>query len=450
MFENLTERLSKTLRHLTGTAKLTERNIKKILSEVRKALLEADVALDIVKTFIKQVEKKSLGLTVSEKLSPKQFLIKIVNEELIQLMGIKNETLMLKSQPPVVILIAGLQGSGKTTSVAKLAKHLQKIQHKKVMVASCDVYRPAAIEQLKRVAEQVKATFFPSHSSEQPVEIAKAALEAAKHSHQNVLIVDTAGRLHIDDKMMSEIQELHVTLNPTETLLVVDSMTGQDAVNVAKVFNDILPLTGVILTKIDGDTRGGAALSIRRVTGKPIKFLGIGETLDALEPFHPERIASRILGMGDVLSLIEEIEQKIDRKKAEKLARKISKGKNFNLEDFREQLRQMSKFGGLTSFVEKLPGMSTISEESKSRINDKQLIQQAAIIDSMTPQERCYPILIKGSRKKRIAKGSGTAIQEVNQLLKRHQQMQKLIKKLSRKGGITKIIQGLQERLTSN
>ncbi len=447
MFENLTDKLGKVLRNITGTAKISEENIKDTLQEVRKALLEADVAFDVTKEFIDKVKAKLIGEKIDSELSPSQFFIKVVNDELTSLMGDTHETLELKVQSPAVILMAGLQGSGKTTTVAKLARHLQETQKKQVMVTSCDIYRPAAIEQLETVASQVGAEFFPSHVNEKPVAIAKAALDAAKRSHKDVLIVDTAGRLHIDADMMQEIKAIHHALSPAETLFIVDSMTGQDAANSAKAFNEALPLTGIILTKIDGDARGGAALSIRCITGKPIKFLGVGEKLDALEPFYPDRIASRILGMGDMLSLIEEIERKVDKKKAEQLARKISKKQGFDLEDFREQLKQMTNMGGLSSMMEKLPGMAAIPKEAMSKINDKQLIHSIALINSMTPKERRYPNLIQGSRKRRIASGAGLQIQDLNRLLKQFLQMQKMLKKFSSKGGMMRMMRGLQGRL---
>lgn len=446
MFENLTERLSKTLRHLTGKATLSADNIQETLQEVRKSLLDADVALSVVDAFVDTLKNKAIGLQVDPSLSPAQYFIKLVNDELVLLMGAANQTLNLHAKPPVVILVAGLQGSGKTTSCAKLAKFLQQ-QKKSVMVVSCDIYRPAAIQQLETVASQVGATFFPSNSQQKPVDIVKAAIDAAQRAHKDVLIVDTAGRLHIDQEMMAEVQQIHQACKPIETLFVVDSMTGQDAANTAKVFNDALPLTGVILTKTDGDARGGAALSIRQITGKPIKFLGVGEKLDALEPFHPDRIASRILGMGDVLSLIEEIERKVDKEKADKLAKKLSKGKAFDLNDLREQLQQMVNMGGMAAMLDKLPNMPGMPKDIKTTGHDKQFNTMIYVIDSMTKKERERPALILGSRKRRIAEGSGTKIQDVNKVLKQHEQMQKMFKKISGKGGMMKMMRGMQGKL---
>ena len=407
MFDNLTDSLSATLKNLRGQGRLTEDNVKDTLREVRMALLEADVALPVVTDFIEQVRAGALGQEVQNSLTPGQSLIKLVQAELVKVMGAANEGLNLKTQPPAIILMAGLQGAGKTTTVAKLGRWLQETQKKKVGVVSADVYRPAAIKQLQTLAEDLSLTFFDSDISQKPVDIAKNAIEAAKRKYLDVLIVDTAGRLHIDDEMMGEIKALHAAINPIETLFVVDSMTGQDAANTAKAFNDALPLTGVILTKADGDARGGAALSIRHITGKPIKFIGVGEKTTALEPFYPDRIASRILGMGDVLGLIEEIEQKVDKEKAEKLARKIQKGKNFDLEDFREQLQQMQSMGGVSSMLDKLPGIGNVPQEMKDKVNDKMIARQIAVICSMTKQERKHPDLIKGNRQKRIADGCG-------------------------------------------
>jgi len=376
-------------------------------------------------------------------LTPGQALVKVVNDELVAVMGEGNEGLNLSTQPPAVILMAGLQGAGKTTSVAKLARWLKERERKSVMVASTDVYRPAAIDQLETLAKEVQASFFPSKSQENPVDIAKAAIEQARRDYVDVVIIDTAGRLHIDDDMMSEIKQIHAAINPIETLFTVDSMTGQDAANTAKAFNEALPLTGVILTKTDGDARGGAALSIRHITGKPIKFMGVGEKTAALEPFHPDRVVSRILGMGDVLSLVEEAQRKMDVGSAEKLAGKLKKGQGFDLEDFRDQLRQMSKMGGIGSMLDKLPGMANIPAAVKQQVNDKELVKLEAIINSMTIKERQRPDIIKGSRKKRIASGSGTQIQDVNRLLKQFTQMQKMMKKMGKKGGMSKLMRGL-------
>jgi signal recognition particle subunit SRP54 len=444
MFENLTDRLSDSLKKVTGQAKLTEDNIKETLREVRMALLEADVALPVVKEFVDQVRQKAVGQEVMRSLSPGQEFIKVVNAELVQVMGQSSQGLDLSAQPPAVVLMAGLQGAGKTTSVAKLAKYLSEREKKKVMVVSADVYRPAAIKQLETLASEVGAEFFPSNADQKPLDIANAALQEAKRKFADVLIVDTAGRLAIDQEMMGEISELHAAINPVETLFVVDSMTGQDAANTAKAFNDALPLSGVILTKTDGDARGGAALSVRAITGKPIKFLGVGEKTDALEPFHPDRVASRILGMGDVLSLIEDAERKLDKKKAEKLTRKIKKGKRFDLEDFRDQLLQMKNMGGVAGLLDKLPGMGNMAQVAQQQVNDKSLGQMEAIISSMTPKERQYPDSINNSRKRRIASGSGSQIQDINRLLKQHKQMQKMMKKFSQKGGMANMMRGMK------
>jgi signal recognition particle subunit SRP54 len=443
MFENLTERLGGVLDRLKGQGRLTDENIQESMREVRMALLEADVALPVVRSFIDQVKEQALGEEVMKSLTPGQVLVKIVNDELIKVMGVANEALDLAAQPPAVVLMAGLQGSGKTTSVAKLARWLKETEKKSVMVVSADVYRPAAIEQLQTLAGEVEAEFFPSSGDQKPLAIANAALDQARKQHKDVLIVDTAGRLHVDEQMMGEIKELHAALNPVETLFVVDSMTGQDAANTAKAFDDALPLTGVILTKTDGDARGGAALSIRQITGKPIKFLGVGEKTTALEPFHPERMASRILGMGDVLSLVEEVQRKVDHTKAEKLAKKIQKGKGFDLEDFKEQMEQMSSMGGMSSLIDKLPGMGKVPDHVKNQVNDKEIGRLVAIINSMTPHERCLPAVIKGSRKRRIAAGSGTQVQDVNKLLKQFTQMQKMMKKM-KGGGMAKMMRGMK------
>ncbi|MDJ0805697.1 MAG: signal recognition particle protein [Gammaproteobacteria bacterium] len=445
MFDNLTERFGKVLSNLRGQGRLTEENIKDTMREVRMALLEADVALPVVRAFVDQVKEKAMGEEVMKSLSPGQTLIKIVNEELVRVMGEANESLDLAAQPPAVILMAGLQGSGKTTSVAKLSRWLQQNDKKKVMVVSCDVYRPAAIDQLQTLAGEVGAEFFPSSAEQDPLEIAQAALARAKKAFAEVLIVDTAGRLHVDDEMMAEIKQLHAAIDPVETLFVVDSMTGQDAANTAQAFNEALPLTGVILTKADGDARGGAALSIRQITGKPIKFIGMGEKTDALEPFHPDRIASRILGMGDVLTLVEEVSRKVDQDKAAKLAKKLQKGKGFDLEDFKEQMSQMANLGGMSGLLDKLPGMGEVPEQVKNQVNDREIARLIAIINSMTPHERRFPAVIKGSRKRRIAAGSGTQIQDVNKLLKQFTQMQKMMKKM-KGGGMKKMMRSLGGR----
>ena len=446
MFESLTDRLAATVKTLSGQARLTEDNIKDALREVRMALLEADVALPVVKDFIEHVRQRAVGEETKRSLTPGQTLVKIVQSELVSLMGEVGEELDLKARPPAVIMMAGLQGSGKTTTVAKLARWLKESKKKSVLVTSADIYRPAAIDQLKTLAAEVGVAFFPSEVSQDPVVIAQGALQQARTQSADVVIIDTAGRLHIDADMMAEIKRLHAAIDPVETLFVVDSMTGQDAANTAKAFNDALPLTGVVLTKTDGDARGGAALSIRHITGKPIKFLGVGEKTTALEPFYPDRMASRILGMGDVLSLIEQVEQKIDRQEAEKLARKVQKGKGFNLEDFRSQLQQMQNMGGLTSLLDKLPGMSGVPDAVKNQMNDKQMRRLEAIINSMTPQERRFPQVIKGSRKRRIAVGSGTDVQDVNRLLKQFTQMQKMMKKMS-KGGMAKMLRGMKGKM---
>jgi signal recognition particle subunit SRP54 len=443
MFDSLSDRLGSTLKKLRGQGRITEDNVKETLREVRMALLEADVALPVVREFINRVKERAMGQDVLRSLTPGQALVKVVNDELITVMGDAEPGLNLNAQPPAVILMAGLQGAGKTTSVAKLARWLKERDRKSVMVASTDVYRPAAIDQLETLATEVDAKFFPSQSDQNPVDIAKNAIEQAKKDYVDVLIIDTAGRLHIDDDMMAEIKQIHAAINPIETLFTVDSMTGQDAANTAKAFNDALPLTGVILTKTDGDARGGAALSIRHITGKPIKFMGVGEKTAALEPFYPDRVVSRILGMGDVLSLVEEAQRKMDVGSAEKLASKLKKGKGFDLEDFRDQLRQMSKMGGIGSMLDKLPGMANIPEAAKNQVNDKELVKLEAIINSMTAKERRKPELIKGSRKKRIAAGSGTQIQDVNRLLKQFSQMQKMMKKMGSKGGMAKLMRGL-------
>ena len=442
MFENLTERLSGTFRKLSGKATLTENNIQDALREVRRALLEADVALPVVKDFIDRVSNRAVGQEVSKSLTPGQAFIKVVQAEMQAIMGSANSELNLKSAPPAVVLMAGLQGAGKTTTVAKLARLLKTKEKKKVMVVSVDVYRPAAIKQLETLASDIGVEFFASDASQMPTAIADAALREARKQFVDVLLVDTAGRLAIDQQMMEEIAALHGQLAPVETLFVVDAMTGQDAANTAKAFNDALPLTGVVLTKADGDARGGAALSVRHITGKPIKFIGVGEKADALEPFYPNRIASRILGMGDVLSLIEEAEQKVDKKKAERLARKIKKGKGFDLEDFKEQLTQMQNMGGVSSIMDKMPGMGAMPPGAANMVDDSQFRSMEAIINSMTMRERVNPDILNGSRKRRITQGSGTQIQDLNRLLKQHKQMQKVMKKM-KGGGMANMMRGL-------
>lgn len=442
MFESLTERLSGALRKISGKATLTDNNIQDALREVRRALLEADVALPVVKGFIERVRQRAVGQEIKQSLSPTQTFIKIVQTELEAVMGEANEGLNLRAQPPAIILMAGLQGAGKTTTVAKLSRWLQTNAKKSVMVVSADVYRPAAIAQLQTLAADVGAQFFPSDVSQSPEAIVLAAVKEAKKKFMDVLIVDTAGRLAIDDEMMAEIRRLHEVLNPIETLFVVDAMTGQDAANTAKAFNDALPLTGVILTKADGDARGGAALSVRQITGKPIKFIGMGEKSDALEPFYPDRIATRILGMGDLLSLIEDMERKVDKEKAERIASKIKKGKGFDLEDFREQIKQMQNMGGMASIMDKLPGLGALPPGAAKMVDDSLFRRMEAIINSMTPKERENPDLLNGSRKRRITVGSGTELQDLNRLLKQHKQMQKVMKKM-KGGGLANMMRGL-------
>lgn len=443
MFENLSGRLRQTVKSLRGQARLSEENIKDALREVRMALLEADVALPVVREFIAQVRERAIGKEVAESLNPGQVFIKVVHEELVKIMGEENESLNLRTQPPAIILMAGLQGAGKTTSVGKLAKFLKEKEKKSVAVVSADVYRPAAIEQLKTVAGQVGAEFIPSTTDEKPEDIATKAKEAAKKGGFDVLIVDTAGRLHIDETLMDEIKKVHAVLDPIETLFVVDSMTGQDAANTAKAFNDALPLTGVILTKIDGDARGGAALSIRHITQKPIKFLGVGEKTDALEPFHPDRLASRILDMGDVLSLVEEIEAKVDKEQAERLTQKFKKGERLDLDDFKAQMEQMLGMGGINTFLDKLPGMGDISEQVKGKVDDNIFRRKIAIINSMTKEERRDYKLLRGPRRMRIAKGAGVNIQDVHRLIKEYEQMQRMMKQL-KSGGIGKLMRSVK------
>ena len=446
MFENLSDRLSQTLRSITGNAKLTEDNIKETLREVRMALLEADVALPVVKTFIEQVRERAVGQEISKALKPGEQFLKIVSETLADTMGSSHAGLELKGEP-ATILMAGLQGAGKTTTVAKLARYLREREKKKVLVVSVDVYRPAAMDQLKTLAAEVGVDFFPATPDQKPSIIIEAAQRHAKIQFYDVMLVDTAGRLHVDEGLMAEIKDLHAQLKPCETLFVVDAMTGQDAANTAKAFNEALPLTGVVLTKADGDARGGAALSVRQITGKPIKFIGMGEKTDALEPFHPDRIASRILGMGDLLSLIEEAERTMDKDKAAKLAKKVSKGKGFDLEDFREQLLQMKKMGGMSSMLEKLPGMGGLAKVAEQQGPMKEFGKMEAIINSMTPWERQKPELLNGSRKRRICEGSGTQLQDLNRLIKQHKQMQKMMKKMTNKGAVANMMRGMQGQL---
>jgi signal recognition particle subunit SRP54 len=444
MFESLSQRLSATVQRLRGKGRLTEANIREALREVRIALLEADVALPVVQAVIQRVQVKALGQDVLRSLTPGQTLVKVVRDELTAVMGTANSDLNLAAAPPAVVLMAGLQGAGKTTTVAKLARFLKERRKKKVMVVSCDVYRPAAIEQLRTLAGQVEVLFHPSEAAQDPVAIAKSALDAAARAFADVLIVDTAGRLHVDEAMMTEIKALHAALNPIETLFVVDSMTGQDAANTAKAFADALPLTGVVLTKTDGDARGGAALSVRYVTGRPIKFIGAGEKVDALELFHPDRVATRILGMGDVLSLVEQVEQGVDQEKQRKLAEKVIKGKRFDLNDMKDQLEQMINMGGMASLIDKLPGVGSLPEHVKSKVNDKEVQRMIAIIGSMTKKERRHPDLLNGSRRARIARGAGQQPADVNKLLKQYQQMEKMMAKLGGGG-----LKGLMRQMGS-
>ncbi len=442
MLDNLTQRLSGVIKTLRGQARLTESNIQDTLREVRMALLEADVALPVVKEFVAQVKQAALGQEVIGNLNPGQALIGVVHRELTKLMGEHNDALNLAITPPAVILMAGLQGAGKTTTSGKLAKLLRDQQKKKVLLVSCDIYRPAAIEQLRMLAQQLEIDFFASDIGQKPQDIALAALDYAKRHYHDVLIVDTAGRLAIDAAMMAEIQQLHAALKPIETLFVVDAMTGQDAVNTAKAFGDALPLTGVILTKLDGDARGGAALSVRHITGKPIKFVGVSEKPGGLEAFHPERMASRVLGMGDVLSLIEEAQRGVDHAEAEKLARKVKKGEGFDLNDFKMQIVQMRKMGGMSALMDKLPAQFS-QAAAGSKVDDKQISRIEAIINSMTPQERSKPEVIKASRKRRIAAGAGVQVMHVNQLLNQFEQSQKMMKMLGKGGGMAKLMRGM-------
>ncbi|MGB5256737.1 MAG: signal recognition particle protein [Woeseiaceae bacterium] len=443
MFENLTGRLSDAARQLSGKGRLTETNIKDTLRQVRLALLEADVALPVVKGFVDRIRERALGEEVGKSLTPGQALVKIIHAELVGILGSESAPLDLKAQPPVVILLAGLQGAGKTTTAAKLARRLIEKEKKKVMLVSVDIHRPAAILQLQTLAGEVNALHCPSEATEKPTAIVARAIDSARRSFADVLIVDTAGRLHVDGEMMQEVIEVHKAAQPHETLFVVDSMAGQDAVNSATAFDNSLPLTGVILTKTDGDAKGGVALSIREITGKPIRFIGVGEKVDALEAFHPDRMASRILGMGDVLTLVEEIEQKVSKEQTEKLASKLKKGRGFDLSDLRDQLEQMMNMGGLASMLEKLPLPGNVNPAAlKDGANEKMIRRQIAIINSMTPAERRFPKTINGSRKKRIAGGAGQQIQDVNRLLKQHLQMEKMMKKVS-KGGMKKFMRGM-------
>ena len=444
MFESLSDRLSNTLRSIQGKARLSEENVADALRDVRMALLEADVALSVVKNFVEQVKTKAVGQVVSNALNPGEAFVKIVHDELVRTMGEANDALNLATKPPAIILMAGLQEAGRTTTVAKLARYLKEREKKKVAVVSADVYRPAAIAQLQTLAGEVGAHFVASTADEKPEAIAQRAIEEAKRQFADVLIVDTAGRTAVDADMMAEISALQAQLTPIETLFVVDAMTGQDAANTAQAFNEALTLTGVVLAKTDGDARGGAALSVRAITGKPIKFLGIGEKSDALEPFHPDRLASRILGMGDVLSLIEEAERKVDKQKAQRLAKKMQRGRKFDLVDFKDQLDQMAQMGGMANMLDKLPGMNQLPAGAQAQLDDGMFKRMSVIIDSMTVHERRFPDVINGSRKQRIAKGSGTEVTDVNRLLKQHKQMQKMIEKVGKKGGMQKLMRGMQ------
>jgi signal recognition particle subunit SRP54 len=446
VFENLTSRLTRVLDSIRGQGRLTEEQITAAARELRMALLEADVALPVIKEFIDKVKERALGAEITQSLTPGQAFLRVVQSELTATLGGTAEPLNLRAQPPAVILMAGLQGSGKTTTTGKLAKRLKEDDKKNVIVVSCDVYRPAAIEQLRIVAAGVGVEFFPSEVGQSPVAIANAALAHARKQYADVLIVDTAGRTSIDQAMMAEIAELHAALNPVETLFVVDSMTGQDAAKTARAFADALPLTGVILTKIDGDSRGGAALSVRQVTGRPIKFLGVGEKSDKLEVFHPDRIANRIIGQGDMLSLIEETAKKVDAEKAAKLANKLKNKKSFDLEDFREQMQQVQNMGSMESLIEKLPGGAQIQAQMKNVNTGKEMGKVIAIINSMTPQERKHPDLIKASRKRRIAAGSGVQVQDVNKLMRQFETTRDMMKKVM-SGGMAKMMRGLAGRL---
>lgn len=443
MFENLSGRLSDAARSLTGKGRLSESNIKDTLRQVRLALLEADVALPVVKTFIERIRERAVGEEVGKSLTPGQALVKIIHDELVTILGRETVPLNLKAQPPVVIMLAGLQGAGKTTTAAKLALRLMEKDRKRVMLVSVDIHRPAAILQLETLASEIGALYCESNAQQDPQQIVVKALDASRREHADVLIIDTAGRLHVDDDMMDEIVRVHDTAQPLETLFVIDSMAGQDAVNAATVFDQRLPLTGSILTKVDGDAKGGVALSVREITGKPVRFVGVGEKTDALEVFHPDRMASRILGMGDVLSLVEEIEGKVSRDQADKLAKKLKKGKSFDLADLRDQLDQMLNMGGMAAILDKLPIPGNVNAAAlKDSANEQKLKRQVAIINSMTPGERRFPKIINGSRKRRIAAGCGQTIQDVNRILKQHMQMQKMMKKMAR-GGLQKMMRGM-------
>jgi signal recognition particle subunit SRP54 len=447
MLENLSSRISAAIKTISGNARISESNIQDVLREVRIALLEADVSIPVVKTFIDQVKTEALGQKVIGSLKPDQAFIGVVNEKLIELMGSYNDALNLNCVPPAKILMAGLQGAGKTTTVGKLARRLKELDKKKVLLVSADVYRPAAIEQLRVLAKSLEIECFPSDISQTPLDIVKAAEEYARLHYFDVLIIDTAGRLTIDDAMMNEIKELHAYLNPIETLFIADSMLGQDAVNTAKAFNETLAITGVILTKMDGDSRGGAALSIRQITGKPIKFIGVSEKVTGLEPFYPDRLASRILGMGDILSLIDEVKGSVDEAEAKKLMDKVKKGKRFDLEDFKAQFEQMNNMGGMSSILDKMPG--NIAQKVPQMLNDKMIDKNVAIINSMTKEERQKPDILKASRKRRIAQGSGTSVQQVNQLLKQYEQIRDMMKKMGG-GGMFKMMKNFKHLMPKN
>ncbi|NNF68124.1 MAG: signal recognition particle protein, partial [Gammaproteobacteria bacterium] len=429
-----------------GRGRLTEDNIRDTMRQLRMALLEADVALPVVREFIAEVSERAVGVEVLKSLTPGQAFIRVVHDELVKVMGEPAQGLDLRTQPPAVVMVAGLQGSGKTTTVAKLAQWLQQKEKKKVLTASADIYRPAAILQLERLSQSIGAAHMHSSQDDDPVAIARQAIEEGKRQLVDVVLLDTAGRLHIDDEMMAEVREVHSAAAPVETLFVLDSMAGQDAVNAARAFDEALPLTGIVLTKTDGDARGGAALSVRKITGKPIKFIGTGEKVDAFDLFHPDRVASRILGMGDVLSLVEQVQEKADKDKSEKLAKKLKKGKGFNLEDLRDQLEQMLNMGGMSGLLDKLPGMGQLPDAVRQQADDGQVRRQIALINSMTPGERRFPRIINGSRKRRIAAGSGQAVQDVNRLVKQHNQMQKMMKKMS-KGGPKAMMRAMKGRL---
>ena len=449
MFENLTERLTHVFKNITGQAQFTEKNMQQPLQDIRMSLLEADVSLTVVKQFSDNIQQKLLGQKIDLHLKPGQALVKIVRDELVHALGEQRVELNLKAQAPAVILVAGLQGAGKTTSVAKLAKYIKITEKKKIILTSVDIYRPAAIEQLQQLAQQIDVAIYVAHPGELPVAIASKALEEARKTHSDVLIVDTAGRMHIDKDMMDEIKNLHAILNPVETMFVVDSMTGQDAANTAKAFNEALPLTGVILTKTDGDARGGAALSVKTITGKPIKFIGNGEKLDAFEPFYPERIASSILGMGDILGLIENVERKVDQQIRAKLSKKLQKGKKFDLDDFKQQLLQFSNFGGISEMMNKLPMLSGHAVQSNATQPSEQLLgKMVAVINSMTKKERMFPKIIAGSRKRRIACGSGTTIPDVNRVLKQYENMQVMVKKFKKPGAEKKMARSMESLQT--